>query len=52
MAREVLNSFRIRLDGKSAAAETVRPKRRTFVGALHYAVDLGDFRENPLTAVR
>ncbi|WP_369042377.1 tyrosine-type recombinase/integrase [Streptomyces sp. Midd1] len=51
-AREVLDSFRIRLDGKSAAAETVRRKRYTFVNALHYAVDLGEFRENPLTAVR
>ncbi|MGN9813797.1 tyrosine-type recombinase/integrase [Streptomyces sp. SD11] len=51
-AREVLDSFKIRLDGKSAAAETVRRKRRTFVNALHYAVDLGEFRENPLTAVR
>lgn len=50
--REVLDSFKIRLDGKSAAAETVRRKRRTFVNALHYAVDLGEFRENPLTAVR
>ncbi|MFF0302482.1 hypothetical protein ACFYTV_17455 [Streptomyces sp. NPDC004562] len=52
MTREVLDSFRIRLDGTSAAAETVRRKRRTFVNALHYAVDLGEFRENPLTAVR
>lgn len=51
-AREVLDSFKVRLDGKSAAAETVRRKRRTFVNALHYAVDLGEFRENPLTAVR
>ncbi|MEN1887968.1 site-specific integrase [Streptomyces mirabilis] len=51
-AREVLDSFKIRLDGKSAAAETVRRKRRTFVNALHYAVDLGEFKENPLTAVR
>lgn len=50
--REVLDSFKIRLDGKPAAAETVRRKRRTFVNALHYAVDLGEFKENPLTAVR
>ncbi|MGW4387381.1 tyrosine-type recombinase/integrase [Streptomyces sp. NPDC004685] len=51
-AREVLDSFKIRLDGKAAAAETVRRKRRTFVNAMHYAVDLGEFRENPLSAVR
>ncbi|CAM5458644.1 Integrase OS=Streptomyces alboniger OX=132473 GN=CP975_02530 PE=4 SV=1 [Streptomyces alboniger] len=50
--REVLDSFKIRLDGKAAAAETVRRKRRTLVNALHYAVDLGEFRENPLAAVR
>ncbi|MFE5174090.1 tyrosine-type recombinase/integrase [Streptomyces sp. NPDC056634] len=51
-AREVLDSFKVRLDGKAAAAETVRRKRRTFVNAMHYAVDLGEFRENPLSAVR
>ncbi|MFD3477928.1 hypothetical protein [Streptomyces sp. NPDC058695] len=51
-AREVLDSFKVRLDGKAAAAETVRRKRRTFVNAMDYAVDLGEFRENPLSAVR
>ncbi|NMI60977.1 MULTISPECIES: tyrosine-type recombinase/integrase [unclassified Streptomyces] len=51
-AREVLDSFKIRLDGKAASAETVRRKRRTFVNALHFAVDLGEFRENPLNSVR
>ncbi|GDY62801.1 hypothetical protein SAV14893_021940 [Streptomyces avermitilis] len=51
-AREVLDSFKIHLDGKAAAAETVRRKRYSFVNALHYAVDLGEFKENPLIAVR
>ncbi|WP_394430415.1 tyrosine-type recombinase/integrase [Streptomyces sp. SGAir0957] len=51
-ARAVLDSFKLRLDGKAAAAETVRRKRRTFVNALHYAVDLGEFKESPLSAVR
>lgn len=42
----------VKLDGTSAAAEPVQRKRRTLVNALHYAVDLGEFRENPLAAVR
>ncbi|WP_159461010.1 tyrosine-type recombinase/integrase [Streptomyces viridosporus] len=50
--RAVLDSFKLRLDGKASAAETVRRKRRTFVNAVNYAVDLGEFRENPVTAVR
>ena len=48
----VLDSLKLKLDGKAAAAETVRRKRRTFVNAMNYAVDLGEFRENPITAVR
>ncbi|MEU6496497.1 tyrosine-type recombinase/integrase [Streptomyces sp. NPDC057746] len=52
IGRAVLDSLKIKLDGTAAAAETVRRKRRTLVNALHYAVDLGEFRENPITAVR
>lgn len=52
LGRAVLDSLKIKLDGTAAAAETVRRKRRTLVNALHYAVDLGEFRENPLSAVR
>ncbi|MER5727093.1 tyrosine-type recombinase/integrase [Streptomyces sp. NPDC002138] len=52
LGRAVLDSLKIKLDGTGAAAETVRRKRRTLVNALHYAVDLGEFRENPLSAVR
>ena len=48
VARAVLDSLKIKLDGTTAAAETVRRKRRTLVNALHYAVDLGEFPENPL----
>nr|WP_274536176.1 hypothetical protein [Streptomyces sp. CB03578] len=47
LGRAVLDSLKIKLDGTAAAAETVRRKRRTLVNALHYAVDLGEFRENP-----
>lgn len=34
------------------SAETVRRKRRTLVNSLNYAVDLGEFSENPLASVR
>jgi integrase len=51
-ARAVLDSLKLKLDGRAAAAETVQRKRRTFVNAINYAVDLGEFRENPVTAVR
>ncbi|MFG2572290.1 tyrosine-type recombinase/integrase [Streptomyces sp. NPDC048481] len=52
LARAVLDSLKLKLDGTSAAAETVRRKRRTLVNALHYAVDLGEFKENPITGIR
>lgn len=52
IARAVLDSLRLKLDGTAAAAETVRRKRRTLVNALHYAVDLGEFKENPVTRIR
>ncbi|TQJ90015.1 tyrosine-type recombinase/integrase [Streptomyces sp. SLBN-31] len=48
----VLNSFKLKLDGTAAASETVRRKRRTLVNAVHYAVDLGEFKENPITLLR
>ncbi|WP_406838918.1 tyrosine-type recombinase/integrase [Streptomyces sp. AHU1] len=52
LARAVLDSLRLKLDGTAASAETVRRKRRTLVNALHYAVDLGEFKENPVTRIR
>jgi integrase len=52
IGRAVLDSLRLKLDGTAAAAETVRRKRRTLVNALHYAVDLGEFKENPITSIR
>ncbi|MFJ2307722.1 hypothetical protein [Streptomyces sp. NPDC087787] len=51
-ARAALDSLKLKLDGSAAAAETVRRKRRTLVNAANYAVDLGEQRENPITAVR
>jgi integrase len=50
--RAVLDSLKLKLDGTAAAAETVWRKRRTHVNALHYAVDLGEFKENPITGIR
>lgn len=47
-----LDSLNLKLDGTAAAAETVRRKRRTLVNAMHYAVDLGEFQENPITVIR
>ncbi|MET8953837.1 tyrosine-type recombinase/integrase [Streptomyces sp. NPDC004533] len=52
IGRAVLDSLKLKLDGTAAAAETVRRKRRTLVNAMHYAVDLGEFQENPITAIR
>lgn len=52
IGRAVLDSLKLKLDGTAAAAETVRRKRRTLVNAMHYAVDLGEFKENPITSVR
>lgn len=52
IGRAVLDSLKLRLDGTAAAAETVRRKRRTLVNAMHYAVDLGEFKENPITVIR
>jgi integrase len=52
VVRGVLDSYKLRLDGKAAAGETVRRKRKTFVAALNYAVDRGDFAENPVGAVK
>ncbi|MFE5555220.1 tyrosine-type recombinase/integrase [Streptomyces sp. NPDC056544] len=52
VGRSVLDSLKIKLDGTAAAAETVHRKRRTLVNSMHYAVDLGEFQENPLCAVR
>lgn len=52
IGRAVLDSLKLKLDGTAAAAETVRRKRRTLVNALHYAVDLGEFSENPIAGIR
>jgi hypothetical protein len=52
IGRAVLDSLKLRLDGTAPAAETVRRKRRTLVNALHYAVELGQLEEKPITGIR
>lgn len=52
IGRAVLDSLKLKLDGTAAAAETVRRKRRMLVNALHYAVELGEFKENPVARIR
>jgi integrase len=50
--REVLDSFKVKMDGGPAAGETVRRKRKTLVNAMEYAVDRGDFDDNPVKSVK
>jgi integrase len=50
--RGVLDSFKLKMDGKAAAGETVRRKRKTLANAMEYAVDRGDFDDNPVSAVK
>lgn len=48
MARRVLDSLTVRLDGTPAAATTVARRRAVFHNAIQYAVELGHFTSNPL----
>ncbi|MFF5128197.1 tyrosine-type recombinase/integrase [Streptomyces syringium] len=48
----VLDALKLKLDGTAAAPETVRRKKNTFVNALEYAKNLGEFTENPMTLVQ
>ena len=50
-ARRVLDGLKLKLDGKPAAAETVKRKRRVLTNAVRYAVELGELQEDPLAAV-
>lgn len=52
VVREVLDALKLKLDGTPAAAETVRRKRNVLVNALRYAVEVGEFTDNPISAVR
>lgn len=50
--RRVLDGLAVRLDGKAAAAATVRRKRAIFYNALGYAVELGHLSSNPIDRVQ
>jgi integrase len=50
--RRVLAAIATKLDGKPAAANTIRRKRPVFSNALSYAVELKLLRSNPLHGIR
>ncbi|GAB2961355.1 tyrosine-type recombinase/integrase [Streptomyces heilongjiangensis] len=50
--RKVLTAFTQRLDGKKAAASTVKRKRAVFHNALGFAVEARRLPHNPLTQVQ
>lgn len=49
--RKALNALALRLDGKDAAATTIRRKRMVFNNALCYAVERRHLKANPLQFV-
>lgn len=49
--RAGLDALALTLDGRPAAAETVRRKRSVFYNVLQYAVELEEFPSNPLDRV-
>ncbi|MFE7115392.1 tyrosine-type recombinase/integrase [Streptomyces sp. NPDC057654] len=49
--RGVLDALKLKLDGSAAAGETVKRKRKGLVNALSYAIERGEFTENPVKAV-
>lgn len=51
-ARDLLDAAVTRLDGRRAAATSVRRNRAVLFNALEYAVELGLLHENPLKYVR
>lgn len=51
-ARELLDAAITRLDGRRAAATSVRRNRAVLFNALEYAVELGLLDENPLKELR
>jgi len=51
LLRAGLDALTLRLDGRPAAAETVRRKRAVLHNALEYAVELGLLEANPLARI-
>lgn len=52
VTRSVLDVLRFRLDGSTAAVETLRRKRKVLVNAVQYGIERGLFTENPVTRSR
>jgi integrase len=52
LVRATLNALSKKLDGKKAAATTIRRKRAIFHNSLEYAVDAELLTENPLTRIK
>lgn len=50
--RRALDVLAVKLDGKPAAATTVRRKRSVFYNALQYAVELEELEFNPIDKLR
>jgi hypothetical protein len=52
VTRGALDALALRLDGKPAAATTMRRKRAVFYNALEYAVDLEELPFNPIDKLK
>jgi integrase len=50
--RPALDALALRMDGKPAAASTVRRKRAIFYNAVEYAVELGHLFGNPVASIK
>jgi integrase len=50
--RPALDALALRMDGKPAAASTVRRKRAIFYNAVEYAVELGHLSGNPVASIK
>jgi integrase len=50
--RTALDALTVRLDGKAAAATTIRRKRAVFYNVLDYAAELEELSANPLDRVK
>ena len=50
--RPALDALALRMDGKPAAASTVRRKRAILYNAVEYAVELGHLSGNPVASIK
>jgi integrase len=51
VVRAALDALALRMDGRVAAAETVRRRRAVFYNALQYAVEIGELDTNPIDRI-